>query len=939
MGYTRIKKNKKRWGTRKRVWRGGANLVKTRTAQQTIDAIHDFYYALRGVFKKWLEKKPDNLSPEDLQTFQLYMTMRSINQFFLIKQNARVLQINIDEYLPPPTTRNPQPVTINMIPINHMTDYTYYVGNKKQNQLLYAGNVPNSGVTVSNPESTGRKFFDVPPGREWPKLQDPFSSVMNLLKLLFNTSYAIDPNDPIHQIDPNFQDPNYLPLLTRLNNGELNEAVLYTIADAGMNTIGTLFEEAYRLDPNRAPKPCEIDTPMRVMDSAISTLLQNHIHEFPETSEGVFISDPIVYCNDNDNAIRIKYEKHNWNSVTGLGFLYIIEQFKPNDPQWVDSDPIKIIGGIQSEGQISVVRQAGSKAALTVYNSLGPSCASLIGCIIKSIIHKVKQEGPIDPILSTIKDRVSNDIKDAIDTELRRIMRKQNGISELCGFGNMVDLYNLLDGENENGKFYRFPPALWYGVKGDGDRGQVKAANTLSKKRKPTIPIELQYLLLIFVTVDELCAKIAVELGLATIYQAGGVIRYWPRMFLYHPASRTLPDQQFASVRQFQLNEISQFGGKQIKGGFITYNDTIGLNIEDEGEYGLRNIRINSPQIIVHPENGGTPWIIPALLTQNRLLEDGKQLVAQFVNSIYSHFFPFMFGVQGGLPNHIEIQLFESTLEEVTEFIYNNNLDFIQRCGVNPIYKYLRIKYEGLVQYPTPQDIAHEINTMIEIACKNMLSDRNRLKGLQDVTQAIMVELFKRVDRSAFNSYQWTEPADDYQQYNQPLMELNVAAARERIAADEKAAAETIVAPAILLHSPIPINSTNIPPLASSPVGLPRSHRNRRITKYRQTRLPRNKYSIITRSVPKKYKLATKSSMDAFRDITAKRRQKNREAQEEQLPIGRTVTSSHTNNFTTAAAKIRRENREAQKQQLEVGRGGKRKNKTKKRSKSKPHSS
>jgi hypothetical protein len=619
MGHTHFKKKKKRWTTQKK-WRGGATITKTKQVQQSFDTIHDFYQLARGLFGSGLdpgvaalERKLATLpagDPRHAQTqaslqyaqsrvpfIPLYQTMKAVMQYMIITLNSIKFDIPIGAAIHTPGS------------IRADTQFALYTGNKKEGQLFYAGQGnPSSKVSASGIEIQGREYFEIPPGREWPKLNDMESSFINLAGMLFNLNDNPD-QDTIHAYNTALNQPPNTPIPPGARLTDAHR--IYMLCDAGANTYGKLAESVRANLPGgkpgqkswdgapgtlRGPRVTEFVTPLTTADSASSNPYEDH--EFIFVASGAdmneFISDANLYTND---IYQIKYVRDQWDASTGLGFKLVVSPIGSNEVLF------ELVYGLLGEGQVQFVRPAGSRAQPVIYNSQGPSAASLSGCALLRALHSVpavpgiavpagvfqdipeeKIGNPNNLIRSPqrVRDMVAanplpeltgTSLREQIVSELTRIMTQQNGVSDLCGTANMVDPYSLL-----GDRFGSLPSEIWFDIKRGGDRDQVKAAHYLSQLRDANG--NLLYPFIHFVTGDELAAKMAVELGLAVIYQANGNIRYWPKMFRFRPESRTIPapygiTTQPAPEAAQGPWAIAQWGGKRMKGGLRNPNGAI----------------------------------------------------------------------------------------------------------------------------------------------------------------------------------------------------------------------------------------------------------------------------------------------------------------------------------------------------------------------------
>ena len=599
MGHTRFKKKKKRWATQKakRAWstysKGGA-MEKTKEVQQSFDTIHDFYKLLRGLFGLGLSPNMAALQQEfarattsgnqskivEAQTnltnaplrVPLYETMRAVMQYMIIRLNSIVLNIQIAE-------------GFTDININNTTQFAKYTGYKKPGQLFFQPPgppaVPFSKVTTSGIEIQGREYFEIPPGREWPKLQDAAASFRNLTSLLFNLNDNPD-QATVTAYYTALKQP--VPEKWQTDPREFTAAhQIYMVCDAGANTYGKLAESvrAPGGKPGQkiwdgthgtlfGPRLIELVTPLTTADSASSNPYQDHKFVFVASGEdtNVFVSDANLYTSD---IYQIRYVRDQWNKDTGLGFKLVVSP--RNAPNTI---LFELVYGILAEGQAPFVRPARSKAPPVIYNSQGPSAAELSGCVlIRALDSRFTDPSPNQVSkIPGVQDRIATPaLRNEVVTELTRIMTEDNGVSPLCGTATMVDPYNRL-----GNRFGEFPPELWLDIKRGGDRDQVMTVYYLSKLKNADD--ELLYPFIHVVTGDELAAKMAVELGLAVIYQAGGNIRYWPKMFRFREQSRAIPPPYgIITNPPPQADQppwaIAQWGGKRMKGGLRNPNGAI----------------------------------------------------------------------------------------------------------------------------------------------------------------------------------------------------------------------------------------------------------------------------------------------------------------------------------------------------------------------------
>jgi len=638
-------------------------IEKTKRVQQSFDTIHDFYDLERGLFKLVLQTnvaklqatlaaesaanpaghpkitKASTLLQQGIQNapkIPLYRAMRSIMQYMIITLNSITLSIDITP-------------SIHTLPINANTNFGQYVGSQKPGQLFFTGDgktlaSPKSGVSISAIEVSGRNYFEIPEGRQWTySLTDPNaeSSFINLVNVLFNINN--NPDDDIkkaYNLAIGVASTAPIPAAATLTNRHQ----IYMVCDSGSATYGTLAasvrppytgpgakanQKAW--DTNnpglKGPSLTELYLPLSTADSASSHPYEDHEFVFVASDKAanpdVFISDANLYTSD---IYEIRYERHKWHKATGLGFRLVIIRKNPR------KELFALEYGVLGKGQSPFVKATVStKDPPYIYNGQGPSAALLSGCILLRALNTVPQGalantyipgvaagGDVKPAYKDIPEEKLNDThgrirakvtdqpRKEIVTELAKLMIKDNGFSPLSTTAKMVDPYHLL-GE----RFGEFPPELWLDIKRGGDRDQVKALHILSQQRD--VSDNLVYPFIHFVTGDLLAAKMAVELGLAVIYLAGTVIRYWPKMFRFRPESQGLPSPHRITTKPDPDAAtgdwaIAKWGGKQMKGGLRNpISEVIGwpsyTHIEDyEGRQYTYTELDNTPipKIILH---------------------------------------------------------------------------------------------------------------------------------------------------------------------------------------------------------------------------------------------------------------------------------------------------------------------------------------------------
>jgi len=369
---------------------------------------------------------------------------------------------------------------------------------------------------------------------------------------------------------------------------------------------------------------------------------------FPESIPPVDDPANLFYSDANRytyGRYELRYEKHEWNPITGLGFKFVI-----GDIQQANGQRYEIEYGIRDPNGIALGPDMG-------YNSLGPSAGLLAACCLKSVLQPLPQPLPQQQPPITY---------DVINQSLNYLLQQSNNRDSIIGvltplldtIGNnnftdradMVHPYLQFEGNQVNGRFYNIPPETWLDMKRAGDRDQVMAAYQLSKLTN--IDGTLKYPYLVFVTGDELCATMAVKKGLATIYQTGHDIRYWPKGIMYGPPTGQLPtwpvyftkprlqDQDFQMYNQPvaelpqgvapQYSIDSWGGGKQMKGGDY-YTMITPDQIEDGygNKYNIDQLRplFNNPQILFQaPDNYAFIYNIPENIQKLLLMNFGRDI-------------------------------------------------------------------------------------------------------------------------------------------------------------------------------------------------------------------------------------------------------------------------------------------------------------------------
>ena len=616
MGYTHHKKRRNKRKSHK--WSGGnfpspdiiagQAIQPAKRAQQALDSFHDFWPMMRGLFG--IELKKENPLPQ-------WKLMKCVIQYALIAHTSVALQIN---------NLNPVFMTTR---IQATSNFSNFVGYVRADQLFYR--IVPSGITPSGVEGKTIEFFKIPPATEMRKLADAPSTFRDLCQALF----------PEEQL----------------------QEKIYMVCDAGAGIFGGLGKAALELQPATTPLLEEIVTPQTTGDSATSNPYVNHRFMFPtQGGEGVFISDANLFTG---GQWQLRYEKDEWNNLTGLGFRFVIVSL-------VDGSRYDIVYGVRGEGQPPRVLPPGSRAAPVIYNSLGPSAATLAGCVLQRIVsNHVSKHFPNPSTNFTIyHNYISGDqaTRTQMEEDLHTNMtRDQTNVAPLCGRADMVDPWNTFGRSNANSQFINIPPELWFDIKRAGDRDQVMAAYRLQQA----------YPNLLFVTGDELCGKMAVEKGLATIYQAAGKIRYWPKNAIYQPPG---PEPNPAYRIHRPETEIEQWGG--MKGGLytdITYGDN---GVEDEG---IQNISIISGDVTITSPNG--TFIIPSI---HNIDYDIEFMSKRFVKCIMIYYYPEFYLNQQALFPPLS---FLNTILSTHQQIRNQNRPFLIIYGIQPISIYILKKY------------------------------------------------------------------------------------------------------------------------------------------------------------------------------------------------------------------------------------------------------
>ena len=390
----------------------------------------------------------------------------------------------------------------------------------------------------------------------------------------------------------------------------------------------------------------EISTPQRTADSARanpkpSTILgdvypiifefvaqeQQVVRVFPEPVPAAplppanrFYSDSNLFTH---GKYEIRYEKHNWSPVTGLGFKFVIgdiQQAPPATPAEAAARRYEIEFGMK-------VLAGGVKES---FITMGPSAALLSACCLDRVLYPNPEALPVTqaaltaaiapaiapaasvaardaaraalvPLMSY--DNINKSINSLLNgpprTAIKNMIRQPlQTVGDSNSFADKITMFHpyLHFKGNTLGpadQFHQLPPELWFDIKRGGDRDQVMAAYQLSLLRN--LNGDLKYPYLVFLTGDLLCATIAVKKGLATIFQPATDLRYWPKGIVYGepadiPGAFTQQIKKVVQPWQMYNQEpnvapggpqysIKSWGGNQMKGGDFTM--TTYDNIED----------------------------------------------------------------------------------------------------------------------------------------------------------------------------------------------------------------------------------------------------------------------------------------------------------------------------------------------------------------------
>jgi hypothetical protein len=331
---------------------------------------------------------------------------------------------------------------------------------------------------------------------------------------------------------------------------------IYYICDAGSGPFGLLGN----FDGSRLR---QIITQCTVADSANTEKIirgdtsisenERSIYEFVQTEDdGRFKSDSNTFT---ESAQRGGYHIYYNNSGFSL------------------DDPYGIVLQIEFPSSTSIIDERSTREFKFGYNesmrrqfTQGPS-ASLLSAYFFKASNRIRRTGIDDTIINKIENAINN---------------RKGGSLEL---GNLADIYPL-------------NPGLFLDIKRGGDRDQVMAAYYLKSI----------YPRLIFCTGDELCATIAVRLGLPTIYQTkAGIVKYWKEGVgmvreIDPPIEPMEPVETSNETMRVNLNTTSG-GGKHID-SYVNILHFI-QNIAAHAAYSARSnitrgIGINDPTNIIY---------------------------------------------------------------------------------------------------------------------------------------------------------------------------------------------------------------------------------------------------------------------------------------------------------------------------------------------------
>lgn len=485
-----------------------------------------------------------------------------------------------------------------------------------------------------------------------PHIDPPVIQVFNNITAGVSTKFVDTDQEFLNAYVP----ANMLQII--LSATQLITATILELAAAPMvaaNTVSQMMAvttAATKLTANEyniGPFVKEISTPQRSADSATANPKPSTIpgdvypiiyefvaqgqqvpHAFPEPvalpAADLFYSDSNLYT---DGRYEIRFEKHNWSPVTGLGFKFVIGNIQG--------------GGQRYEIGFGIVPQDGNQGAY--YNTLGPSAALLAACCLKRVLHPDPPQAAIaQPPPPIPYDRINQSLNyllqganrnNIVTTMTRHLETVGNG--QFTNRHDMFHPYLHFKGDKPGDQFHQLPPELWFDIKRGGDRDQVMVAYQLSLLMNPDGSPKYPYL--VFVTGDELCAAIAVKKGLATIYQTDTLVRFWPKGIVYGPALLvapfTPPRPQVQDYRMYtnlpagDQYSIQSWGGNQMKGG-----DYYTMSTYDQIQDGYGN-KYDIPTLQQHLQ-AFRPQLLQELLVQQReqeqqqLQQKYQQLLQQY---------------------------------------------------------------------------------------------------------------------------------------------------------------------------------------------------------------------------------------------------------------------------------------------------------------------
>jgi hypothetical protein len=343
---------------------------------------------------------------------------------------------------------------------------------------------------------------------------------------------------------------------------------------------------------------------------------------FPEPAAGALPDANLFYSDSNlytHGRYEIRYERHQWSPITGLGFKFVTGDIREALP--AAADAVTWAAARRYEVEFGMKPQPGNPGAY--YNTLGPSAELLAGCCLKRLLQPPPTPltgevaranitpAEMAPLMSyDIINQSLNDLLQGPSPNRDNILATITPLLDTVAddmFTKKKDMFHpylhFKGNTDLTAPFYQIPPELWFDIKRGGDRDQVMAAYQLSLLTNQDGSPKYPYL--VFVTGDRLCGAIAVKKGLATILLVAGEIRYWPKGIVYEGAVPGAFTQQFKLVktpwRMYNLPpadlpadvmtepqpdqySIQLWGGNQMKGG-----DYFTLSTYDEIEDGYGN--------------------------------------------------------------------------------------------------------------------------------------------------------------------------------------------------------------------------------------------------------------------------------------------------------------------------------------------------------------